>query len=85
MRYFYYINESRPTEQTVIIIDENRSCITLFPDRTHYSMQKNDWLGYYRQKKESPDYYKERIIFEICENQFKKFKEQGVKPINWDW
>ena len=84
MRYFYYTNTNND-ESTVIIIDENRSCVTLFPDRSKYSMHKGDWLDYYRGKKENPESYRDGLIFEICENQFKKFKDHGVKPINWDW
>jgi hypothetical protein len=85
VRYFFYRNENRPSEYTVIIVDENRSCVTLFPDRSNYSMHKSDWLDYYRGKKEHPESYTDRFIFEICENQFKKFKNHGVMPINWDW
>ena len=83
MRYFYYTNENRKTESTVIIIDENSSRVTLFPPRTNYSMYRSDWLDYYKGKKNNPS--SDRLIFEICENQFRKFRDRGVTPINWDW
>lgn len=81
MKYFYYTNENNNTS-TVIIVDENSDVVTLFPQRTNYSFHKYDWISYYNQKRTDNG---RSLMFEICENQFKKFKEHGTVPLNWDW
>ena len=81
MRYFFYTDGTSGLKSTVIIIDENSPTIRLFPDHLHgFSKRKQDWLGFYdARKKHKSD------IFEICENQYKKFVEKGIKPEDWDW
>ena len=82
MRYFFYTELHRSNKSsTIIIVDENPSTVKLFPDHLHgFSKRKQDWLGFYdARKKHKSD------IFEICENQYKKFVEKGIKPEDWDW
>ncbi len=81
MRYFFYTRPYDDREQTVIIIREPSSQIETFPLRYGYSISKAEWLGYYNGEKAM----KSGNIFEICHNQFLKFKEQGITPMNWDY
>jgi hypothetical protein len=81
MRYFYYTNTYTGIS-TVIIFDENSVHVTLYPERPEgYSRYKCDWLNYYENL--SPE--EKKCMYEICENQFRKFKEHGTIPNNWDW
>ena len=65
------------------MINESANSVTLFPYRGtgNYSLNKDDWMNYYARMKE--DHHE--LMFEICENQAKKFTEQGIMPQNWDW
>lgn len=85
MRYFFY-RKPFTTEKTAVIVDENSSRVILFPTagRNYYSIDKSTWISYYKDVKLYPP-EGDQPIFEICENQFKKFKEKGVIPTNWDW
>ena len=82
MRYFFYILQVCD-ERTVIIVDGGSDVTTTFPNRGHYSKSKKDWLDYYQYIKDSND-VADGNIYEICENQFKKFAEKGVVPENWN-
>ena len=81
MRYFYYING--PNKATVVIADENNDRVTLFPPErvNHCSTRKSDWIDYYNGLDED---CRKTIMFEICENQYKKFAETGRVPDNHD-
>jgi hypothetical protein len=82
VRYFYYTNENTGLS-TVVIVDESSDRVTLYPEegRTNYSHSKSDWLCHHR----NLDANGRKNMYEICENQFKKFKEQKIVPVNWDW
>lgn len=82
MRYFYYTNDNTGLS-TVVIVDETADLVTLYPEegRLNYSHNTRDWLGHYK----CLDTAGKRNMYEICENQFKKFKEQKIVPVNWDW
>jgi hypothetical protein len=80
VRYFYYTNE-RTKISTVIIVDERSEEVSLFPTegRNDYSTLRDSWLRHYERLDDR------KFMFEICENQFKKFVEKGIVPENWDW
>lgn len=66
------------------MIDESSDYIKLYPEEdwnAGYSHYKYNWVRYYERCKQ--DTIKQ--VFEICENQFKKFKENGIIPMDWDW
>ncbi len=84
MRYFVYKRSSFPGDDTVVIIDESSKLVKTVPNRgASYSQSKDTWLDYYNSNRSKE--VDGAIIFEICENQFKKFIEQNVIPTNWDW
>lgn len=85
MRYFFYSKNGG--EKTIIIVDESSHSVKLYPseNRVWYAHEKSSWLDYHKRMKESHVPPGEPPIFEICENQFKKFKEKGIIPENWDW
>jgi hypothetical protein len=86
VRYFCYIKKY-PAESTVVIVDESDERVTLFPDRTGYSYRKQAWLDCYTRecgRRNDEDDDEEIKIYEICENQFKKFAEKGIVPENWE-
>ena len=81
MRYFFYIN--RPDRRTVVIADENKDRVELYPPEraNDCSARKSDWLDYYNSLDEDG---RKTTMFEICENQYKKFAETGRVPDNHD-
>ena len=80
MRYFFYINGN---QLTAVKVDENSDIVKLCPpERTIIcSLFKSDWLSYYNG---IPQHLKETSMFEICENQYKKFVEKGITPLCHD-
>lgn len=81
MRYFFYTD----SVSTVIIVDEKAGNVMFYPERGYrYSSDKQCWMDYYSRRKEEGGNNKQPM-FEICENQFKKFKELSITPQNWDW
>ncbi len=88
MRYLFYKEIAGRKHDTVIILDDSDRATT-FPDRGRtYSTYKSDWLDFYNRKRNNSSQILRDdniLTFEICENQFNKFKEQGIIPINWDY
>jgi hypothetical protein len=82
VRYFYYTNENTGIS-TVVIVDERSDRVTLWPEegRTNYSHSKSDWLQHYG----GLNVNGRKNMYQICENQFKKFRDRGTVPDNWDW
>jgi hypothetical protein len=80
IRYFFY---SYNYKRYVVIFDEKCSDIKIFPDdpTIDFSRSKSVWMGYYESEKSS----KKPKMFEICENQFKKYQLYRTVPENWDW
>ncbi len=83
MRYFFYTKGwTTPAEATVIIVDENSELVTLHPPRGGgYSHSRSTWMEYFDGLNEEG---RKTTMFEICENQFKKFAEKGIMPENHD-
>jgi len=85
MRYFFYTSSNDKDSNTVIIIDENSNQVKLSPHRSWgYSIHKHDWIEFYDTHRRKSKSFSSKI-FEICENQYKKFVEKGIKPEDWDW
>jgi hypothetical protein len=81
VRYFYYLaNHAR---RFAVVVDEDSESVTFHPhQRTgSCSVRKADWLDYYAGLNEEG---RKTSMFEICENQFKKFAIGGVEPENHD-
>ena len=91
MRYFFHIKYSNSNTSysanllTVIIVDEKSNAVKLFPGRVSYSDEKSVWLTYYNKQKLYHINKEDAEIYKICENQYKKFVDKGIVPINWDW
>jgi hypothetical protein len=80
VRYFFYTNFKK--ESTIVIIDESIT-VKFFPNvngEGEFSLRKSDWIAFYAVRKRN-----KYDVFEICENQYKKFVEKGIKPEDWDW
>ena len=85
MRYFYYTAELT-SKSTIIIVDEKSDVVKLFPGRVGYSNEKYVWLNHYEGLKIGCNKDCNRdLMYEICENQYKKFVATGAVPIDWDW
>jgi hypothetical protein len=82
MRYFYYTNQLTKIS-TAIIVDELSEEVSFFPTegRNGFSTLIESWINYYERRCAA----ERKFMFEICENQFKKFVERGIVPENWDW
>ena len=83
MRYLFFISESG--KETALAIDEAKCTVEPYPleGRESFSRDAELWLWHYKDFKDNK--FSPHRIFEICENQFNKFKNQGVKPENWDF
>ena len=64
---------------TVVII--NDGIVKFSPDRPEWGHSESGWMRLYRNEKLK----KCPAMFEICENQTKKFMEKGIVPMNFDW
>ena len=65
----------------VVIVNESSDNVTLHPHPNNCSIRKSDWLCYYDNLDEEG---RRTIVYEICENQFRKFDETGVTPESHD-
>ena len=63
----------------VVIVNTELDFVTFYPHTTYLRKETSFWLHYYNNRL---DY--DNGVFEICENQFNKFKDKGVLPINYD-
>ena len=69
---------------TAIIIDEETNKIQSYPAfNANTSLSKSLWLSFYRD--ETTQIRRNPRIFQMCENQFKKFRDKGITPMNFDW
>lgn len=86
MRYLFSINAvgNGDRNPTAVIINENDANVILLPHREAWTKSKDTWRFLRQRKKDNPPTDGDEV-FEICENQFRKFKEQGIIPINVDW
>lgn len=77
MRYFLYIvHQNKPIG---IVVDENADRVRVYPPERmgHCSEWKSEWLDYYDNLNQNG---RIECMFEVCENQFKKFAEKGEIP-----
>ena len=80
MRYFCYIENGNKTKTTVIKMNET-AFVEFYPERAGWTCSKSYLLSLYEISKRSTNDWK---MFEICENQFNKFKNKGITPENWE-
>ena len=79
IKYYFY----SPNGSAVVIFDETCFDVRIFPESEsrNFSKSKDVWRDYYKSEKDS----KKPKMFEICENQFQKYKLHRTVPENWDW
>ena len=79
MRYFFYTVPNR-NKQCVISLDEEMLMVKMIP-AICYPLSAAKVLQLRKDQRHLPD----ARMFEICENQFKKYRDSGIKPTNFDW
>lgn len=68
-------------KQCVVMIDDTSLYVIAYYPQIAVSLSKNKVLQLHKDQRGLP---KSRM-FEICENQFKKYRDAGIMPQNWDW
>ena len=79
IKYYFYV----PNGSRIVIFDESCADVKLFPEDSdrNFSVSKSVWMDYYKGEKDS----RGPKMFEICENQFQKYKLHRTVPENWDY